>query len=103
MSVRTNNEKSWMNTGVITNRADTPRSYTVHTESDVYRRNRRHLSVVPLYPIKLPRVPGNQSQLAVVSTEIATGEVPLNPSPVSASPVMRRSVRSIIRQTCETH
>ena len=52
--VRTDNEKSWTNTGVITNRADTPRSYTVQTESDMYRRNRRHLSVVPLSPIKLP-------------------------------------------------
>ena len=95
--VRTDNEKSWTNTGVITNRADTPRSYTVQTESDMYRRNRRHLSVVPLSPIKLPRVTGNQSQLRVVSTEIVTGEVPLNPSPVSANPVLRRSVRSIIR------
>ena len=76
---------------------DTPRSYTVQAKSGVYRRNRRHLRIVPQSPETLSRVPVDQPQLTVEPTETATGEVPLDQSPVSASPMLRRSVRSIIR------
>ena len=93
--VRTDNEKSWTNTGGITNRVDTPRSYTVQTESGVYRRNRRHLRVVPQSPVS--RVPVGQPQLTVGPTETATDEVPLDQSPMSTSPMLRQSVRSILR------
>ena len=75
MRVRADNEKSWTDTGVITNRVDTPRSYTVEAESGVYRRNIRHLRV-------------DQPQVTDEPTETATGEVPLDQSPVSASPVL---------------
>ena len=86
MRVGTDNGKSWTNTSVITNRVDKPRSYTVQTESGVYRRNRRNLRVVPLSPEKLSRALVNQPQLRIVPTKNATGEVPLDKCPLSASP-----------------
>ena len=66
------------------------------TESGMYRRN-RHLRVVRRSHQKLSRIPVDQPQLTVVLTENATGEVPLDQSPVYASPLLRQSVRSIIR------
>ena len=68
--IGTGKEKSWTNTGVIINRVDTPRSYTVQIESNVYRRNRLHLRFMPLSPKELSRVPIKQPQMTVVPTRM---------------------------------
>ena len=40
-------EKKWGHGGIIRSCADTPRSYVVETPDGTYRRNRKHLQLVP--------------------------------------------------------
>lgn len=45
--IKLDGEKTWRQAGVVKSLYDTPRSYIIETPDGTYRRNRRHLQVVP--------------------------------------------------------
>ena len=84
--VKTPQQSNWSQKGVVSARADTPRSFVVQTPSGgVYRRNRRHLQAT--------------SESTIPPFDVEPGVTTLSPTelPSSLSPVPRRSDRRAIK------
>ena len=91
--VTTPQQSDWSQKGVVSARADTPRSFVVHTPSGgVYRRNRRHLQATSA---------SSESTIPPIDVEpnVEPGVTTLSPTelPSSLSPVPRRPDRRAIK------
>lgn len=87
--MKTHQEKNWTKEGIVTSCAETPRSYTVQTESGRYRRNRRDLrSTEPNEDQDVPKLDIPKSPVVEPPSEVPS-------SPAPATPIVRRSSRAI--------
>lgn len=77
VAVKQDSQKGWMEPATVLQKRDSPRSYLVHTEGGVLRRNRQHLKPIlsaPVSPVK--GLPQNQLE----------GQPHLSPSTVGPEP-----------------
>ena len=90
--VKLDGEKTWGQSGTVKSQYDTPRSYIVETPGGTYRRNRKHLQVVPSTGAKEPP-PVEPTRVEPIPPLPRTPQaVPSSPVPAPRSPAKNSDV-----------
>ena len=98
VNIKQDSEKKGVIPGIVEGKAETPRSYIVKTSKESLRRNRKHLQMVPHYPVSHDQQAGEGQSLPLEEAHDDIGSVsPKNDVPGSVTSRYGRVIKPVVK------